>query len=176
MKVTTKVLIVILLLFTLGLFASNIFLKKEYEKIDKSDIYWTYEKILQQPFKHLVIEGGNITKIAYEQNKNASVGVFKGWNGYKNGAVKAFVKNDTLFLKVSNHYQDKYEKNWLNSNTMVRIFSPALLSVKGVDTRLEMFKLNQKSISVSMSGRSGFEVETVNTYFDSINITAKDSS
>ena len=140
MKLTTKILLAMLLLFTLGLFASNVLLKKEYDKTDKNDIYWTYGKILEQPFKYLNIEGGNVTNIAYEQSKTASVRVFKDWDGYKSGSVKAHVKNDTLFITFPNTYKDEYEKRWLNWNTLVRIFSPELLAVNGVDTKFEMFR------------------------------------
>lgn len=55
-----------LLLFIAGLFVSNNILKKEYGKADKSDLYWNYSKILEQPFSHINIEGGNITNIAFE--------------------------------------------------------------------------------------------------------------
>ena len=152
MKLTTKILLAMLLLFTLGLFASNVLLKKEYDKTDKNDIYWTYGKILEQPFKYLNIEGGNVTNIAYEQSKTASVRVFKDWEGYKSGAVRAHVKNDTLFITFPNTYKDQYEKRWLNWNTLVRIFSPELLAVNGVDTKFEMFRLKQNNIITNKRG------------------------
>ncbi|HEV8081816.1 MAG TPA: hypothetical protein VGP55_01360 [Chitinophagaceae bacterium] len=176
MKLTSKILLVMLLLFTAGLFASNIILKKEYNKREKNDIYWTYGKILEEPFKYLNIEGGNVTNIAYEQSKTASVRVFKDWDGYKEGRVKAHVKNDTLFITFPNTYKDQYEKRWLQWNTLVHIFSPELLAVNGVDTKLEMFRLKQNTLKVSMSGKSSFEVESMKTDFDSLNISGKDSS
>ena len=176
MKLTTKILLAMLLLFTLGLFASNVLLKKEYNKTDKNDIYWTYGKILEQPFKYLNIQGGNVTNIAYEQSKTASVRVFKDWDGYKSGRIKAHIQNDTLFITFPNTYKDQYEKRWLNWNTLVRIFSPELLAVNGVDTKLEMFRLKQNNLKVSMSGKSSFEVESMQTYFDSLDISGKDSS
>ncbi len=167
MKLTSKILLALLLLFTIGLFASNSILKKEYDKKDKNDIYWTYDVILNKPFKYLDVEGGNVSTIAYEQSKTASVRIYKDWDGFKTGRVKAEVKNDTLFIKFSNNNKDQYEKQFLRWNTALRIFSPELLSVKGVDTKLEMFKLKQKSISVDMSGKSSFEIESMITSFDS---------
>jgi hypothetical protein len=176
MKLTTKILLVILLLFTTGLFASNMLLKKVYNKIDKSDNYWTFAKVLEQPFHHLKIDGGNITKIAYEQSKTYSVRVFKEWYGYETGAVKAHVSNDTLYINFPNTYKDIYEKNYLRWNTLVRIFSPELLSVTGFNTKLEMYKLKQKNLSVNMSGKSEFEVESVVPAFDTLRIVQRDSS
>ncbi|MEO6456468.1 MAG: hypothetical protein ABIN97_20495 [Ginsengibacter sp.] len=176
MKLSSIILLVTFLLLVTAMFASNILLKKEYDKIDKNDNYWTYGKILQQPFKHLKIEGGNVTRIAYEQSKSYSVRVAKDWYGYEKGLVKTYVKNDTLFLKFPNTYKDHYEKSWLEWNTLVRIFSPELLSVDGFDTNFQLFKLRQKSININLSGRSRLEVESYNNDLDSLHINQKDSS
>ncbi len=176
MKLSTTILLVTMVLLVTAMFASNVLLKKEYDKVDKSDLYWTYIKILEQPFKHLKIEGGNVTNIAFEQSKNSSVRVAKNWDGYERGLVKTFVKNDTLFIKFSNTYRDQGEKQWMKYMTLVRIFSPQLLSVDGSDTDFGMFKLKQKSINVSLSGKSKFEVESYLYNFDTLNISQKDSS
>jgi hypothetical protein len=176
MKLSTIILLVTLVLLVTAMFTSNIILKKEYDKVDKSDLYWTYGKILEQPFEHLKIEGGNVTHIAYEPSKNPSVRVFKNWDGYEKGIVKTFVRNDTLFIKFPNTYKDQYEKDRLKWNTLVRIFSPELLSVDGVDTDFELFKLKQKSIAINLSGKSKLEVESYLYNLDSLHITQKDSS
>lgn len=176
MKVSSIILLVTFVLLVTAMVASNILLKKEYDKVDKSDLYWTYGKILEQPFKHLKIEGGNVTNIAFEQSKKPSVRVFKNWDGYEKGIVKAFVKNDTLFVKFPNTYKDQYEKDRLKWSTLVRIFSPELSSVDGFDTDFGMFKLKQKSLTVNLSGKSKFEVESYLYDLDSLNISQKDSS
>ncbi|MEP7109957.1 MAG: hypothetical protein ABI760_18320 [Ferruginibacter sp.] len=176
MKLSTKILTLMLLLFTAGLVASNVLLKKEYDKADKSDLYWNYGKILQEPFRHISIEGGNVTNIAFEQNNKPSVRVYKNWEGYKKRSVQAIVKNDTLFLKFPNTYKDIYEKHWMGGNTLVRVFSPQILSVTGTDTKFEMFKMKQKSISVIMAGKSSFELESMIQEFDSLHIMQNDSS
>lgn len=165
-----------LLLAIAGLFVSNNILKSEYEKVDKTDMYWTYGKILEQPFNHINIQGGNITNIAFEQSSSASVKVSKNWEGYRNGTVKATVKNDTLFIKFPNTYRDIYQRDWMKGNTLIRIFSPQLLSFTGFDTKFEMYKTTQKSIAINLSGKSSFEMESIIPDLDSFNITAKDSS
>jgi hypothetical protein len=176
MTLTTKILAALLLLLTSGLFASNHLLKKEYERADKNDSYWIYGKILEQPFHHLSITGGNLSRIAYEQSTTASVKVLKEWDGYEKQLVKAVVKNDTLFIDFPNTYRNVWEKRYMDWNTLVRVFAPELLSVTGVDTKFEMFKTTQKSIAVNMSGKSSFEIESMITGFDSINVVQKDSS
>ncbi|WP_147204665.1 hypothetical protein [Segetibacter aerophilus] len=176
MKISSIILLVTFLLLVTAMFASNVLLKKEYDKVDKSDLYWTYGKILEQPFKHLKINGGNVTNIAFEQNPNASVRVFKNWDGYDKGAVKAFVKNDTLFITFANTFQNQNERQWLRNSTPIRIFSPELLSIDGFDTNIELFKLKQKGIKVNLSGKSMVEVESFLSRLDTLYITQKDST
>ncbi|MEO6719632.1 MAG: hypothetical protein ABIN67_04660 [Ferruginibacter sp.] len=176
MKLTSKILTAMLLLFVAGLFISNSILKNEYNKVDRNDLYWNYGKILEQPFSHIKIEGGNITNIAFEQSINPSVRIFKDWEGYQKGSVKAVVKNDTLFLKFPNTYRDIFEKNWMGRTTLVRIFCPRLLSFTGNNSKFEMFKVKQKNMSVTLTGKSGFELESMNTEMDSLYISQQDSS
>lgn len=176
MKLSTTILLVTFVLLVTAMFASNVLLKKEYDKVDKSDLYWTYGKILEQPFKHVKIEGGNVTHIAFEPSKKPSVRVLKNWDGFDRGLVKTFVKNDTLFVKFSNIFRDQGEKQWMKWNTLVRIFSPELLSVDGSDTDFGLFKLKQKSININLSGKSKLEVESYVYNFDSLHISQRDSS
>src|SRR5689334_8827309 len=110
MKLTTRILICIFILMIAGLLSSNIILKKQYDALDKSDIYWTYNKIMEQPFKYLNITGGNGTNIYYEQSKKPSVRLLREWVNYHNGEVKAVVKNDTLFLNFDYSPPNLFEK------------------------------------------------------------------
>ena len=71
---------------------------------------------------------------------------------------------------------NQYEKFWMQDITAVRIFSPELLSVDGFNTNFEMFKLNQKGMNVTITGKSRFEVESIIPAFDTLNISQKDSS
>ncbi len=176
MKFTSKVLLALLVVLIGALLSSNIILKKEYDAIDKTDIYWNYERVLQQPFKYLKITGGNDTKIAFEQSPKYSVRILQEWKRYHGGEIKAHVKNDTLFINFDFVPTNLYEKFWMKGITAVRIFAPELLSVEGFNTNFEMFKLKQKSIEVNMAGKSQFEVESMIPSFDSLVIYQRDSS
>jgi hypothetical protein len=61
-------------------------------------------------------------------------------------------------------------------NTLVRVFSPRLLSFTGNNTKFEMFKTKQKNMSVSLTGKSQFELESMSTEMDSLHIIQRDSS
>jgi hypothetical protein len=159
-----------------GLLSSNILLKKQYDALDKTDVYWTYNKIMEQPFKYLNITGGNGTNIYYEQSNKPSVRLLQEWVNYHGGEVKAVVKNDTLFLNFDYVAANPFEKFYLENAAPVRIFSPRLLSVTGSNTHFEMQKLKQKSISVHITGKSKFEVESMYPDLDSVNVYQGDSS
>lgn len=177
MKFTTRMLVLIFVLMIAGLFSSNIILKKQYDAIDKSDIYWTYNKVLEKPFKYLNITGGNETNIYYEPGAKPSVRLLQEWIKYHNGGdVKAIVRNDTLFLNFDYKPANAYEKFWLRDAAPVRIFSPELLSVTGNNTHFEMQKVKQKSINVNITGRSKFEVESMSKTLDTVNVYQRDSS
>src|SRR5205085_3092383 len=147
MKFTSRMLLLLLLVVLAGLFSSNMLLKRQYDQVDKSDLYWTYNKVLEQPFKYLKISGGNITKIAFEQSANPSVRLLQEWVRFHGGEIKANVKNDTLYINFDFKPANPYEKFWLQHQTPVRIFEAQLLSIEGDNTNFEMFKLKQKSIN-----------------------------
>jgi len=176
MKFTSKILVGLFILLIAGVLSSNIIMKREYDRVNKSDIYWTYDNVLEQPFKFLKITGGNGTKIAYEQNAESSVRILREWKTWFKGGIKAHVSNDTLYIDFDYKPENLYSKFWMENVTTVRIFSPELLSVEGHNTNFEMFKLKQKNILVSMTGKSKFELESMLPAFDSLTISQKDSA
>jgi len=176
MKFTTKIIVTILLLIIAGLVFSNVILKREFDKVDKTDIYWNYEKVLEKPFKYLKITGGNISNIAFEQSPHPSVRLLQEWKRYHGGHIKANVQNDTLYIDFDFSPPNPFEKFWLRGSTPLRIFSPELLSFTGYNTNFEMFKARQASINVNVSGRSRFELESMTPDLDSLSVAESDSS
>ncbi|SFE61946.1 hypothetical protein SAMN05518672_108123 [Chitinophaga sp. CF118] len=176
MKWTKKILIGIMLVLCCSMVVSAFMLKKEYDKNDKGEIYFLYGTILEQPFRHLVITGGNISNIIYEPSAKPSVRVFKQWWGYHDKRVTTMVRNDTLYLYFPDKYKDLYEKNQIKNGNMVRIFSPELISVTGSNTNLRLLKLNQQDLTVNISGKSNFEVESLSYNFGNISIKASDTT
>ncbi len=175
MKLSTIILLATFVLLLTTLFATNIILKKEYNRLDKSDSYWTYDKILEQPFQYLKIEGGNNSHIVYQQSASPSVRVSRNWTSFNKGSARIFVKNDTLFLKFPTSI-DVHDLGYLKWNTPFRIFSPRLVSIDGLNTNFELQKLKQNNITINLKGRSRLEVESYQNHFDTIHITQQDSS
>src|SRR5207237_155381 len=110
MKFTSRILVMLLVVLLAGLLSSNMLLKKQYNGIDKSDLYWTYNKVLEQSFKYLKITGGNGTNIAFEQSAKPSVRLLQEWVRFHGGTIKAAVRNDTLYLNFNFKPANEYEK------------------------------------------------------------------
>jgi hypothetical protein len=159
-----------------GLFYTDFLLKKEYDKLDKNDLYWTYAKVNVEPFRHLKLEGGNLTNIAFEPAPSASVRINRTWDGFAESLVKVVVKNDTAFVKFPETGFSEGQKEFLSRITPVRIFAPELLSIDGNNTQIGLFKMKQKNYTINLSGKSKFEVESYIHALDSVNITGSDSA
>src|SRR4051812_24915381 len=113
MKLSSLILVIMLASIVTALFASDIVLKNKYDKIDKSDLYWNYNKVFDKPFKYLKIDGGNVTNIKFERSNKYSVRVLDTWEAYQqdNSILKMYVKDDTLhfnFLYQIKNPDDKY--------------------------------------------------------------------
>jgi hypothetical protein len=176
MKRSTTILITMLVLLVSSLFASNILFKRQYDKLDRTDLYWNYTKILDKPFRHLSIEGGNVTNIVFEQSNKSSVRLLDYWGGYQKDSVKAYTRGDTLHIKFLNKYDNLISKSWMENNVLIRISAPELLTIDGINTNLTVNKFNAKTLDVNLSGKSRLEVESNVHHFERLNITQRDST
>jgi len=177
-KLSTLILVTLMVLIVLSVFATDIVLKSVYNKRDKNDLYWNYSKILEQPYKYLKIDGGNITNIIFEPGQKSSVRVLKQWwDFHADSSINAYVKNDTLYLNLKfNNYKNINERDWMQGEVLVRLFGPQLLSVNGNNTNIELQKLQQSNIAINLRGRSRLEVETYSHNFDTLKVAQQDSS
>jgi hypothetical protein len=159
-----------------GILGSNYIMKKVYDNTDKSDPYWNFRKVFDQPFHHLKINGGNISNLVYEQSDKHSVKLLTAWKGASDGSVKTSLNNDTLTIDFPNEYKDLYEKFWLRDEVTVRISSPQLMSIQGIDTKLFINKFNQPTLNIYAAGNTKLLINTYRNKFDSINVIQRDSS
>jgi hypothetical protein len=176
MKWSNGILLSLLLVLFAGIVSSNLAIKKEFDKTDKNDPYWNYSKVLQQPFKYLKIDGGNFTNIIYEPGATCSVRILNDWQRYNPKLINTVIKNDTLFIRFIHLPKNPGERDWMSSKVLVRLFSPEILSVEGINTRFEMLKTSQKDLVVNMSGKSAFEMESLVPELGNLDVTQKDSS
>ena len=176
MKTSSLLLLILLGLFIFSLVASDLVLKSQYNKIDKTDPFWNYKKLNKGIFHHLKLTGGNVTRIAFSPSPHASVGVLSYWEESADNRVKTKIANDTLFLQVEARNESFGIRDWMKNHILITITCPELQSVNAVNSNLDVFKLNQKSINLSVAGRSKIEVESYNADFDSLFVHQQDST
>ena len=176
MKISSLLLFILLGLLIISLVGTDLVLKDQYNKIDKSDPFWNYTKLNRGQFHHLKLTGGNVTRIAFIPSPHASIGVLSYWEQAADGRVKTKIADDTLFLEVEKRTESNGIKDWMRNHTLITITCPELKSVNALNSNLDVDKLNQKSMIVQVSGRSRLEVESYNPDFDSLSVHQQDST
>ncbi len=143
MKKSSLLLIILLGIFILSLIGTDLILKTEYNRIDKTDPFWNYTKLNKGSFHHLKLIGGNVTRIAFIPSPHASIGVLSYWEDRMEGRIKTEIANDTLFLKVEYRNESLSLKDWMKNHILITITCPELLSVNALNTNLDIRHLNQ---------------------------------
>ena len=162
--------------FVISLFVSNVILKKRYDSLDKSDIYWNFNKISSKPFKYLKIQGVNVTNIVFTQQKNCSVRVLDYWGGYEKDSIKTYESGDTLHLQFVKSPADFTKKFWMEHSVLVRIGAPQLLAIDCSKTKFIFEKFDQKELTIKLADKSKIEVQSNTHNIDKLEISQQDSS
>jgi hypothetical protein len=176
MKKSSTILVVLFVLFTLSLLASNIILKDQYNRIDKTDPFWNYAKLQTGSFHHVDLSGTNFTRTSFIQSPHGSVGALSFQEQMIRERFQTKISGDTLYVTSKNLSDPPNMRDWMKGHILIAISCPQLFSISLNNSNLDVFKLRQSNISVGMSGRSRMEIESSIPDFDSISIQQKDSS
>ena len=174
LKLSSQLLIALCVLVVSSLVASNLLIKKEYDRIDKNDPNRGYKKILDKPFKHLKVIGGDTTfEMKYilasdtrdKKDKMVSEILFRPDSQYgvyltKNDRVlerhnidtemKVELQNDTLIITIPTIDN----QNYYSENALFRIYAPNLESVTGVNAQIGIDNCNYPTFNAQLSGKS----------------------
>jgi hypothetical protein len=177
MKLSTILLLTVLIIVTFSLFASNYILKLEYNKIDRTDPFWNYSTISEKPFKHLVIKGGYRGNMLFEPSEKNSVKMSQ-WKlkDFKN--ISTNISNDTLYINFPTDFLKEYTKNFYSPFTyeILIISAPEILSINGTDAKLTCKKMKQENYLINLNGKSSVELESSTNKIHQLDIVANDSS
>ena len=69
---------------------------------------------------------------------------------------------------VEARYESYGIRNWMKGHILIAITCPELRSVNALNSNLDVYKLNQKTMNLRVAGRSKLEVESHNADFDSL--------
>jgi hypothetical protein len=176
MKITVKILLGMLFLALIALVFSNFVMKQEFEKIDKSDFYWNYDKISNEHFSHVKVDGGNFSRIAIEQSDSFAVKLWRHYTDYDNINYQTKIANDTLFIIMSSSVQTPRVRNAFRYITLLRVFTPNLQSITAVDADIEFIRMRQPGIEMIITGKSEVNYQTDLLELDKMKIKASDST
>lgn len=155
MKLTIKLLIGLGSIFVFLLIISAFSIKKEYAKIDKSDMFWNFEKHEVGKFKHVKIVGNTkITgKLRIMQGQKFQVMVSDKFAS----SLKPKLNGDTLVVNFDIRKQEipAYQM----SNLEILVISPELKSLQAIDQVVEVLGFNQESIKIDCGYNSNISLE-----------------
>ncbi len=172
LKLSTQLLIGVALSAVISSFISGSILRKQYDKIDKTNKYWYYQKIVDQPFKHIKILQNAFNRdssntlpaiygvIRFEKGNNHTVlsnrtSYSSRWSKEEGDTLSCKVMNDTLFVYAP--YFTTYSQNGKDINYDLVLTAPLLESITCLNVGAEITGLNQDSIYFDLSGRSYVE-------------------
>ncbi len=177
MKLSSKLLIAVFLILIMGLVASNLLLKKQFDNPETENEFPGYRTLNTQGFKHLNIHTGNAGKIIYEPSNKPRFMVGTYLNDSMLNLMKNKVSNDTLYIEFPKGLVEYlYEKGWREYNVPIRLFSPELLSIQVNDSYLELHKMRQSVYQISLHGKSELKMETKLSNLKDLNLSLADSS
>lgn len=191
MKTGNLFLISLCLVIVTGIYATNVFLKKEYQKIDLTDPYKNYVSVTFASYSVLDISGSNGYPIEIVHKKTNDVKVLRSRLDH----FKSTLRNDTLFIQftgsnipMAQRFNSKVpagiiiENNELssviNSNMHARVTDFSIqklkLSLKG-NSLTEINNCNLNTMDIDMKNSSQIEFLNTNTV-DSLYLTMENTS
>jgi hypothetical protein len=164
-KWSTKLLVGVFALVVSSIFASNLILKNEYDmnKNKPKDRFAGYQKMVNQPFKHIVVDSSNfIGEIYIESSNQPSVYVSKFLDIHTLLAQNIFVRNDTLFVKLNETFFSQLsvvEKRQIKQmNPFLHVLSPDIQSISVSNSDIKVDTLHQKRLNINLSNNAHFEM------------------
>ncbi|MCF2487420.1 hypothetical protein [Dyadobacter sp. CY347] len=149
MKTSNILIIIMLSLFLSAMVASNLVLKKEFDKIDRKDPYSGYTKHSLQPFHYVKLQGVGFGVTEVSQGKDFEIKFvvdrkFLDWK----------VINDTLTVNYKKDFPEGGQSPQQIVHTLpsVYIFVPALKGLESNTINCKIKNMKQESLTVKQIG------------------------
>ncbi|MEN9458736.1 MAG: hypothetical protein RL135_1326 [Bacteroidota bacterium] len=177
MKPSNYILLALIAIVSLSLIASNYLMKAEYNKLDKNDPYYNYKTVLNQPFHHLQINGGNFAYTNFEPSEKYGVRHVK-YHQLELEKVIYKIINDTLFMSFPDSVFKKENNRFYASfdYPVIIISAPDLKSINGINCLLGFNKMNQTEYQIQLNGNSNATIKTQKALINTMEISLADSS
>jgi hypothetical protein len=176
-KWSTKLLVGVFALVVSSIFASNLMLKNEYDlnKNKPKDRFAGYQKMVNQPFKHIVVDSGRIVRDIYFENSNQSAVYIAENEDMNKWAQNIFVKNDTLFVTFKPDDTNKMNSFPSAVTPFLHILAPNIESINLNYTELFIRDFQQNSLNINLLDKSSCTMGRANPV-DFCKVTMSDYS
>lgn len=153
---TSNVFIIILSISISGmLFATNLSLKKEYDKIDLDDVFKNYVSVSSEHYTVLSISGSNGYPIEIVQKDTNAIKVLRSRLEH----FKSVVKNDTLFIEFTGA-NISMQKSFLSTTPSgIIIYKNNLAGIIATNTHQRVSGFETEHFTLNLKGYSHVELQ-----------------
>lgn len=140
------------------LFATNVSLKKEYEKIDLDDAFKNYVSVDSAPYSVLSISGSNGYPIEIVQKDTDAIKVLRSRLEH----FKSVVKNDTLFIEFTGSNISMQQSFLSTTPSGIVIHKKNLSGIIATNTHQRVSGFNSDHLTMELKGNSYLELQNCN--------------
>nr|WP_297788836.1 DUF2807 domain-containing protein [uncultured Allomuricauda sp.] len=156
---TSTVFIVFLSITIAGvLLATNVSLKKEYEKIDLDDVFKNYVSVDSEPYSVLSISGSNGYPIEIVQKDTNAIKVLRSRLEH----FKSVVKNDTLFIEFTGSNISMQQSFLTTTPSGIVIHKNNLSGIIATNTHQRVNGFKTEHFTLNLKGYSHVELQNCN--------------
>jgi hypothetical protein len=182
-KWSTKLLVGVFALVVSSIFASNILLKNEYDlmKNKPKDRFAGYQKMVNQPFKYIVVDSVSLAgDLLFEFSNESSVYMTQILDMPAQLTQNIFISNDTLFVKLNegnfSQYSDVEKKQLNRKNPFLHVLSPDVQSISVSNSVVVMDTKNTNGLTINLSNHAHFTMKNKITNLDFCKISLRNFS
>lgn len=149
-KKSNLMILGMILISTIGMFASNFMLKSEYLKIDLSDIYKNYISVDKKAYSVLSISGSNGYPIDIIQKPHNNIRVLRSRQGHFNSNLIG----DTMFIEFTGANISQQQAFLSETPSGIIIESNELTHVISDNTTNRIIGFSHQNFTLSLRGNS----------------------
>lgn len=154
MKKSNLFLLILGVVLLSGMYATNVTLAKEYQKIDLTDLYKNYVSVPVAPYTVLDISGSNGYPIEIVQNHTEDIKVLRSRIQH----FKSEVKNDTLFIQFTGSNIPMKQRYTSSTPPGIIIEKNAISSIINTNTHQRISGFTDQSLQLILNEQAFTEM------------------
>ncbi|SDQ75268.1 GIN domain-containing protein [Flagellimonas zhangzhouensis] len=158
MKTSTVFIIILSITMAGVLFASNVSLKIEYEKIDLDDVFKNYVSVDSESYSVISISGSNGYPIEIVQKDTNAIKVLRSRLEH----FKSVVKNDTLFIEFTGSNISMEQSFLTTTPSGIVIHKNNLSGIIATNTHQRVNGFKTEHLTLKLKGNSYIELQNCN--------------